>query len=69
MTSNKTWRWIALAGVSLSCLSLLPVATRSGEDVPPELGLVRWGRDFKGATSQAASSKKPILLLFQEIPG
>lgn len=34
-----------------------------------ELGLVRWGRDLDAAQRNSATSGKPILLLFQEVPG
>lgn len=34
-----------------------------------ELGLVAWYRNFDAAISEAAKSRRPILLLFQEIPG
>jgi len=36
---------------------------------PKELGKVKWLRDLKEASSQSASSNKPIFLLFQEVPG
>lgn len=38
-------------------------------DNPIELGLVRWQRDFPEALTSAGQSGKPILLLFQEVPG
>jgi len=34
-----------------------------------ELGLVSWGRDFAKAAESARKSGKPVMLLFQEIPG
>ena len=34
-----------------------------------EIGLVHWGRDLVSAQKQSAESGKPILLLFQEVPG
>ena len=34
-----------------------------------EIGLVRWGRDLDAAQKECADSGKPILLLFQEVPG
>lgn len=34
-----------------------------------EIGLVRWQRDFPGSLAAAGRSGKPILLLFQEVPG
>ncbi len=34
-----------------------------------ELGQVNWGRDLDDAKAMAAESGKPILVLFQEVPG
>ena len=36
---------------------------------PRELGKVAWERDFESAKEKAAAAGKPILLLFQEVPG
>lgn len=38
-------------------------------DQPPELGRVRFGRDVDRALARARTEKKPVFLLFQEIPG
>jgi hypothetical protein len=35
----------------------------------PELGTVRWQRDFDAGLAAAAQARKPVFLLFQEIPG
>jgi hypothetical protein len=34
-----------------------------------ELGKVRWGRDPVQAKQESARSGKPLLILFQEVPG
>jgi hypothetical protein len=34
-----------------------------------ELGNVAWGRDLDAAKAKSAKTGKPILLLFQEVPG
>jgi hypothetical protein len=36
---------------------------------PIEVGDVRWERDFDAALESSAKTSKPILVLFQEIPG
>ncbi len=36
---------------------------------PVEVGDVRWGRDFDAALKMSAEAGKPVLVLFQEIPG
>lgn len=36
---------------------------------PPELGLVKWERSYETALKKAKESNKPVLILFQEVPG
>ena len=36
---------------------------------PIEVGDVRWGRDFDAALKSSGASGKPVLVLFQEVPG
>jgi hypothetical protein len=36
---------------------------------PVELGLVAWQRDLDAGLELAAAADKPVLLLFQEVPG
>lgn len=36
---------------------------------PVEIGTVRWGRDLEVALASSAATGKPVLLLFQEVPG
>lgn len=36
---------------------------------PVEVGDVHWGRDFDAALRMSAESGKPVLVLFQEVPG
>lgn len=64
MTRPHLWRWTSVAVLSLSCMNLTSLG-----DEPVELGRVSWGRDLDAALVRAESSKKPVLLLFQEIPG
>ena len=44
-------------------------STAVARNNPIELGKVSWLRDLQTAQSEAAQSKKAILILFQEIPG
>lgn len=44
-----------------------PVGAMAGS--PVELGAVRWGRDLPRALAESRTSGKPVLLLFQEVPG
>ena len=36
---------------------------------PAELGAVPWERDFDKAIAAARKAQKPLLVLFQEVPG
>ena len=39
------------------------------KDQPVEIGLVRWNRDFEIALKRSKAESKPVLALFQEVPG
>lgn len=41
---------------------------RAGEN-PVEVGTVRWGRDLEEAFNQSSETGRPVLVLFQEVPG
>jgi hypothetical protein len=45
-------------------LLLLAVAAN-----PPELGKVKWERDFDAAVRRSKETHKPLLMLFDEVPG
>lgn len=49
------------------CLTL--AAHAESPRVPVELGRVRWGRDVGAGFDTARRTERPLLLLFQEIPG
>jgi hypothetical protein len=54
-----------LAGTHAPPAQAAPVA-----EVPPvELGRVAWQRDHERAFAAAREGHKPVLILFQEIPG
>ncbi len=57
----------------LAVMMLLTIcATASGGQPahnPVEVGDVHWGRDFDAALKMSAESGKPVLVLFQEVPG
>lgn len=38
-------------------------------DQPVELGTVKWLRDIDTAVAKSDKQKKPIAILFQEVPG
>ncbi len=61
---------------NLDSRSAIPMASKETAKVisaapkqSVEVGLVQWGRDLEAAQKQSAESGKPILVLFQEVPG
>ena len=38
-------------------------------DQPVEIGTVNWRRDFEKALADSGRTQKPVLVLFQEVPG
>ena len=38
-------------------------------DQPQELGAIRWQRDYATVRTDAKALSRPILMLFQEVPG
>lgn len=57
---------IALAALLAIAIAAASPPTNSN---PRELGRVRWGHDLDKALAESKASGKPVLLLFQEIPG
>jgi len=41
----------------------------AADRVQPELGVVRWGRDLDAALERSRASGRPVLALFDEVPG
>ena len=49
-------------------LLLVPGQARAAAN-PIEIGTVRWNTDFDGALRKSSETGKPVLALFQEVPG
>jgi len=47
----------------------LAAQARAASKNPPELGRVAWLRGFESAAAKAKTDGKPLLVLFQEVPG
>ncbi|MCU0723665.1 MAG: thioredoxin family protein [Planctomycetes bacterium] len=45
------------------------VSLAAAAEAPVELGAVRWARDLEGGLKAAKAEGKPVLLLFNEVPG
>ena len=54
---------------SLILTSFAMIACQGAEPAPRELGAVRWGSRLEPALQASKQSGKPVLLLFQEVPG
>lgn len=55
---------------ALTAIGLAATHRPMDDDAPrPELGRVDWERDLDAALRRAKGADKPVLLLFQEIPG
>lgn len=48
---------------------IVSINLRADNDNPVELGDVSWERNFEAGLAESATSKKPVFLLFQEVPG
>ena len=48
---------------------IVNVVEKNAEKTSVELGQVSWNRDLEKALKKSASSGKPVLVLFQEVPG
>ncbi len=55
-------------GALVSFFTCLPLLL-AGQHQPVELGKVQWNRDYDQALELARLSQKPVLILFQEVPG
>ena len=68
--------WIStlLLGLSLAVQDASPqeaafTSPTANPDQAKELGLVQWKRRLEPALAASAKDSKPVLLLFQEVPG
>lgn len=53
---------------SLAALMIFSMSVVSNA-APVELGKVNWNRDYEATLAAAKESQKPVLILFQEVPG
>jgi len=55
-------------GLAGACGAVAP-GRGDARRAPAELGQVRWGRELEPALEVAGQTQRPVLLLFQEVPG
>lgn len=56
-----------LSGMMMSIVMFAQMTNKY--DQPEELGNISWHRDYDQAITESSSTGKPILILFQEVPG
>ncbi len=59
----------SISFVGLLFAVVFSINLNAGNDNPEELGNVSWLRNFEDGLSESVTSKKPVFLLFQEVPG
>lgn len=60
---------MAVAVIGFQVATQAQSATDSRKKNPVEIGLVDWNRDLDAALATSAKTGKPVLVLFQEVPG
>lgn len=60
---------LALLAVPCPLLTADEGSEGAADGPPVELGAVAWLRSFDTGAARAKAEQKPILLLFQEVPG
>lgn len=72
ITVRKVTSVLLLAAAWLAAAVPLALSKHPGtgdRSRPVELGIIDWKRDLDDAALEAKRTGKPILLLFQEVPG
>ena len=59
--------YLALTATLILCASLM--SSKTIDPQPVELGKVKWLRSMEAAQAAAVKQQRPILILFQEVPG
>jgi hypothetical protein len=79
MSQSDSFRFVVgLWGAATMVTVAAPLATQQEQSAlvrtvvaaqPSELGEISWWRDEAAAQAAASASGKPVLVLFQEVPG
>jgi hypothetical protein len=60
---------VALVGAAAAAADPPKAEVKAAEKTPPELGRVPFLRDYPAAMELAKKEKKPLFVLFDEVPG
>ena len=63
------WPVLLTAAVLAGGLAVAADPPKKADKTPPELGRVPFLRDYPAAVEQAKKEKKPLFVLFDEVPG
>ena len=63
------FKFVIFALLFVATVGIAAMAHTVGDKQPAELGSVEWLRSYEQGQSMVKESKRPMLLLFQEIPG
>jgi hypothetical protein len=66
---SQSWTLVALVSAGLLVGAVSAADPKKEEKTPPELGRVPFLRDYPAAVEQAKKEKKPLFVLFDEVPG
>jgi hypothetical protein len=66
---SQSWTLVALLSAVWVGGAVFAADPKKEEKTPPELGRVPFLRDYAAAVEQAKKEKKPLFVLFDEVPG
>jgi len=70
MSANiRTMKYFSLLFLLFLCTGVRAQKKTDAGDQPAELGRVSWLRDYDAALAESRNTGKPVLILFQEVPG
>lgn len=69
MSHSCSLALVAVIGLSAVAADPPKAEVKATEKAPPELGRVPFLRDYAAAVEQAKKEKKPLFVLFDEVPG
>lgn len=61
--------WLLLLALPLPPAAIAADPPKKADKTPPELGRVSFHRDYAAAVELAKKEKKPLFVLFDEVPG
>ena len=66
---TRTTRWLLVLSTITVAACAAMTSREARTDQPVEYGRIEWRRDFDAALADAKKNKRPVMVLFQEVPG